>query len=127
MKKIDMILVASAAALSLVLTGPALAQMTMDHGKMGMDQGKMGMDQGKMPMAAAPSMTDGEIRKIDKENGKVTIKHAEIKSLDMPGMTMVFTAKEKSLLDKIQTGDKVKFAVINDGGKMVVTDIQTVK
>ena len=120
MKKIDMILVASAAALSLVLTGPALAQMTMDHGK-------MGMDQGKMPMAAAPSMTDGEIRKIDKENGKVTIKHAEIKSLDMPGMTMVFTAKEKSLLDKIQTGDKVKFAVINDGGKMVITDIQTVK
>lgn len=42
-------------------------------------------------------------------------------------MTMIFTAKEKSLLDKVQAGDKVKFAVINDGGKMVVTDIQTVK
>lgn len=72
-------------------------------------------------------MTDGEIRKVDKEAGKVTIKHGEIKNLEMPGMTMVFTAKEKSLLDKVQAGDKVKFAVINDGGKMVVTDIQTVK
>nr|WP_232460013.1 copper-binding protein [Curvibacter sp. AEP1-3] len=78
----------------------------------------------KMDMS---QMTDGEIRKVDKEAGKVTIKHGEIKNLEMPGMTMVFTAKEKSLLDKVQAGDKVKFAVINDGGKMVVTDIQTVK
>ncbi|NBW49917.1 MAG: copper-binding protein [Betaproteobacteria bacterium] len=78
----------------------------------------------KMDMS---QMTDGEIRKVDKDAGKVTIKHGEIKNLEMPGMTMVFTAKEKSLLDKVQPGDKVKFAVINDGGKMVVTDIQTVK
>lgn len=78
----------------------------------------------KMDMS---QMTDGEIRKVDKEAGKVTIKHGEIKNLEMPGMTMVFTAKEKSLLDKVQAGDKVKFAVINNGGKMVVTDIQTVK
>jgi Cu(I)/Ag(I) efflux system periplasmic protein CusF len=73
------------------------------------------------------SLTDGEIRKVDKEAGKVTIKHGEIKNLEMPGMTMVFTAKEKSLLDKVQAGDKVKFAAISDGGKMVVTDIQAVK
>jgi len=78
----------------------------------------------KMDMS---QMTDGEVRKVDKDAGKVTIKHGEIKNLEMPGMTMVFTAKEKSLLDKVQAGDKVKFAVINDGGKMVVTDIQTVK
>ena len=72
-------------------------------------------------------MADGEIRKVDRDTGKVTIKHGEIQSLDMPGMTMVFTAKEKTLLDKVQAGDKVKFAVINDGGKMVITDIQVVK
>jgi len=78
----------------------------------------------KMDMS---QMTDGEIRKVDKETGKVTIKHGDIKNLEMPGMTMVFTAKEKSLLDKIQAGDKVKFAVINDGGKLVVTDIQAAK
>lgn len=78
----------------------------------------------KMDMS---QMTDGEVRKVDKETGKVTIKHGDIKNLDMPGMTMVFTAKEKSLLEKIQAGDKVKFAVINEGGKLVVTDIQAAK
>ncbi|WP_250207975.1 copper-binding protein [Curvibacter sp. CHRR-16] len=85
------------------------------------------MDNAKMNETQMTSMTDGEIRKVDKDAGKVTIKHGDIKNLDMPGMTMIFVAKEKSLLDKIQAGDKVKFAVINDGGKLVVTEIQPVK
>ena len=68
---------------------------------------------------------EGHLR-IDCEvdNGKVTIKHGEIKHMDMPGMTMVFTAKDKSLLSNVKPGDKVKFMVVNEGGKMVVTDIQ---
>jgi len=70
------------------------------------------------------SLTDGEIKKVDLDNGKVTIKHGDIKHLDMPGMTMVFTAKDKGLLTNIKPGDKVKFMVVNEGGKMVVTDIQ---
>jgi Cu/Ag efflux protein CusF len=40
--------------------------------------------------AATDDMTDGEVRKVDKEGGKLTLKHADIKSLDMPAMTMVF-------------------------------------
>ena len=72
-------------------------------------------------------MTDGEIRRVDKAAGKLTIKHAEIKSLDMPGMTMVFTARDPALLEPLQVGDKVRFAVVSEGGKMVVTAIQTVK
>ena len=70
------------------------------------------------------SLTDGEIRKVDLDNGKVTIKHGDIKHLDMPGMTMVFTAKDKGLLSNLKPGDKVKFMVVNEGGKMVVTDIR---
>ncbi|MCO5337024.1 copper-binding protein [Delftia tsuruhatensis] len=70
------------------------------------------------------SLTDGEIKKIDLDNGKVTIKHGDIKNLDMPGMTMVFPVKEKSLLNNLKPGDKVKFMVINEGGKMLVTDIK---
>ena len=76
---------------------------------------------------AAASMTDGEIRKIDKDTSKITIKHGDIKHLEMPGMTMVFNAKDKSLLDKVQVGDKVRFMVVSDGGKMVVTDIEAAK
>ena len=81
-----------------------------------------------LPVAAlaqtTPSMTDGEVRKVDLEAGKVTIKHGDIKHLDMPGMTMVFTAKDKAILNNIKTGDKIKFMVVSDAGKMVVTEIQ---
>ncbi len=74
--------------------------------------------------AGADDMTDGEVRKIDLEAGKVTLKHADIKSLDMPAMTMVFVVKDKALLEKLKTGEKVRFKVVNDGGKFTVTDIQ---
>ena len=69
-------------------------------------------------------MTEGLIRKIDKENSKVTIKHEEIKSLDMPPMTMVFQVSNQSLLDKIKVGETVKFTVIQQGEKLVITDIK---
>ncbi len=76
---------------------------------------------------AASHLTDGEVRKIDKEAGKLTLRHAEIKSLDMPGMTMVFVVKDKALLDKLQPGDKIRFKAINDGGKFTVTELEAAK
>ena len=54
-------------------------------------------------------MTDGEIRKVDKETKKITIKHGEITNLDMPGMTMLFQVKDPAMLDMVKPGDKVKF------------------
>ena len=69
-------------------------------------------------------MTNGIVRKIDKENSKITIKHEEIKNLDMPPMTMVFQVKNKALIDKIQVGETVKFTVVQEGGKIVVTDLK---
>ena len=74
---------------------------------------------------AAVEMTDGVIRKIDKNNSKITIKHGEIRNLDMPGMTMVFQVKHPDLLDKVQAGDKVKFRAEKSGSAFVVTDIQS--
>ena len=76
---------------------------------------------------AATDMTDGEIRKVDKENGKLTIKHAEIKNVNMPGMTMVFQVKDKAMLDKVQAGDKVKFKAASEAGKFTVTELEAVK
>lgn len=73
--------------------------------------------------SAAADMTKGVIRKIDKANKKITIKHGEIKNLEMPGMTMVFQVKDHVLLDKVATGDKVKFRVEKTGNAFVVTDI----
>ncbi|MDO9002572.1 MAG: copper-binding protein [Aquabacterium sp.] len=75
--------------------------------------------------ASAAVMADGVIRKIDKDNKKVTIKHGEIANLQMPGMTMVFQVRNAALLDKIQVGDKVKFHAEKQEGAIVVTDVQT--
>jgi Cu(I)/Ag(I) efflux system protein CusF len=69
-------------------------------------------------------MTNGVVRKIDLENSKITIKHEEIKNLDMPPMTMVFQVRNKALIDKVKVGETVKFTVVQEGGKLVVTDLQ---
>ena len=78
-------------------------------------------------MTHSADMAEGEIRKVSKDTGKLTIKHGPIKSLDMPPMTMVFTAKNPALLDKVAVGDKVRFSVVDEGGQMLVTDIQPAK
>lgn len=77
--------------------------------------------------AAAADMTEGEVRKIDKEANKVTIKHGEIKNLDMPAMTMVFQARNGALLDKLKVGDKIRFVAEQSASGLVVTDIQPAK
>ena len=73
---------------------------------------------------ASADLSEGEVRKVDRDNGRLTIKHGPLKNLDMPGMTMVFVVKDKAMLDKLKTGDKVKFKAVNDGGKFTVTEIQ---
>lgn len=78
------------------------------------------------PDAAAPSI-DGEVRKVDKEQGKVTLKHGPISNLDMPGMTMVFKVADPKMLDAIIQGDKVKFAADKVNGALTVTAIEVAK
>ena len=111
--KLRAILSAGALAFTAFAINPVFAQTNMDHAKMG--------------MAATPGMTDGEVRKIDKDAGKITIKHGDIKHMDMPGMTMVFVVKDKALLDKTAIGAKIQFMVMSESGQMVVTDIQPTK
>jgi Cu/Ag efflux protein CusF len=76
---------------------------------------------------SSADMTDGEVRKVDKDNKKITLKHGEIKNLEMPPMTMVFQVKDAAMLDKVQPGDKVRFKVEKVGGGMVVTEINAAK
>lgn len=77
--------------------------------------------------AGAADMTDAEVRKVDVEGGKVTLKHGDIKNLDMPAMTMVFVVRDKSVLARLSAGDKVKFRATNDAGKLTVTEILSAK
>jgi Cu(I)/Ag(I) efflux system periplasmic protein CusF len=73
------------------------------------------------------NMTDAEVRKIDVESKKITLKHAEIKNLDMPGMTMVFKVQDPKQLGQLKVGDKIKFKAEKVNGDYVVTDIQMAK
>ncbi len=89
-------------------------------------QPKAGDAKMEQPMSTT-DMTAGEVRKVDKDAKKITIRHGEIKNLEMPGMTMVFQVKDSAFLDKVQTGDKVKFKVEKSGSAIVITDIQVEK
>ena len=75
------------------------------------------------PDNAAPE-TEGEVRRIDKANGKLTLRHGPIRNLDMPGMTMVFRVADPRWLDALHEGDKVRFSAENVGGALVVTAIE---
>jgi Cu(I)/Ag(I) efflux system periplasmic protein CusF len=72
-------------------------------------------------------MTPGEVQKVDKGAGQLTIKHGAIKSLDLPSSTILFTVRDPALLDTVQPGDKVKFKAMNDGGKVIVTEFEVMK
>ena len=76
--------------------------------------------------AAATPMTDGEVRKVDREAGKVTLRHGPIANLDMPGMTMVFKATDPKMLENLKEGDKVRFSADRVNGAITVTRIEAV-
>jgi Cu(I)/Ag(I) efflux system protein CusF len=84
---------------------------------------------GHHPVVAASTaaMTEGEVRKVDKAARKLTIKHGEIKSLDMPPMTMVFLVKDTAMLDKVKAGDRIRFVAEKSDAGFVVTDLQAAK
>ena len=75
------------------------------------------------PAAATGEMTDGEVRKVDKENRKITLKHGEIRNLEMPPMTMVFQVNDAAMLDQVKVGDKVRFRASKQGNSIVATEI----
>ena len=77
--------------------------------------------------AASADMTDAEVRKVDREAGKLTLKHGDIKSLDMPAMTMVFQVRDKAMLEKLQPGTRIQFKAAKEGGKFVVTELKVVQ
>jgi Cu(I)/Ag(I) efflux system protein CusF len=70
------------------------------------------------------TMTQGEVRKVDKDARKITIKHEPLQNLDMPAMTMVFQVGEPAMLEQVKTGDKIKFQAEKIGGAFTVTRIE---
>lgn len=101
------------------LTALPLSAQTTDHNAHHPETGKVAQ--------TAVSMTDGEVRKVDMDAKKITIRHGAIENLGMTPMTMVFQASDPALLDKVKTGDKIKFRAENTGGAYTVTQIEPAK
>jgi Cu(I)/Ag(I) efflux system protein CusF len=110
-------LILGAAILAAATSGVAQTAAPVDQGA------RLAQAQG----AVASDFGEGEVRKVDKAAGKITLRHGEIKSLDMPAMTMVFVASKPEMLDQVKAGDKVRFRATNEGGAYMVTEIQAAK
>lgn len=74
--------------------------------------------------AFAQAPAEGEVRKLDLPQQKVTLKHNGVQALGMPPMTMVFRVKTPSMLDGLAVGDHVKFTVEKVEGTYTVTQMQ---
>lgn len=77
--------------------------------------------------AAFAQLSEGEVRKIDRNAGKITVKHGEIKSVDMPPMTMVFEVRDRKPIEQIKLGEAVRFDVEKQGGAYVLTRLEGAK
>lgn len=74
-------------------------------------------------VGATAQSVDAEVRKVDSAQHKLTLKHAEIKNLDMPPMTMVFRVADPKMLDGLKAGDKVKVDVDKVDGQYTVVKL----
>jgi Cu/Ag efflux protein CusF len=75
------------------------------------------------PAWAQSPTAAGEVTKVDKPGGRITLRHGEIKSLDMPPMTMVFRVRDARMLDSVAVGDRVRFTAEKVDGNYTVTSI----
>lgn len=80
-----------------------------------------------LPAAAQTATVDGQVQKIDPAQGKVTLRHAPIKNLDMDAMTMVFRVQDPEQLKGLKAGDKVKFAADRVNGSITIIKIEKAK
>ena len=107
--------VALATVLAAALTLPALAE-EKHH--------KSEASSGAGTSHSAAALSDGEIRRVDKDAKKITVRHGPLANLDMPAMTMVFQVKDPAMLDRVKAGDKVKFQAEKIGGAFTITRIE---
>lgn len=75
-------------------------------------------------LTAQAQSVEGEVRKVDLTQARVTLAHGEIKSLDMPAMTMVFRVRDKAWLKDLAVGDKIRFDAEKIDGLYTVTALR---
>lgn len=81
-----------------------------------------------MLLLAAPALsadyTKGEVTKVDAKQKKLTIRHEELKNLDMPAMKMVFGVADEAMLGRVKEGQRIEFVAERVNGRLLVTEIK---
>ena len=98
------------------LSLPSFAQHSHDHGA-----------PASAAAAASAPLVEGEVRKVDAAQGRLTLRHGPIPNLDMGAMTMVFRVAEPAMLASLKEGDKVRFTAGRVAGAITVLSIETAK
>jgi Cu(I)/Ag(I) efflux system protein CusF len=90
----------------------------------GMDM--KGMETGKKPTAGTQVVhkATGVVKKVDPKSGIVTLAHDPVKSLNWSAMTMGFTVKDKTLLDKLPLDRKVEVEFVQQGKDYIITTVK---
>ena len=70
---------------------------------------------------------EGEVRKVDREARKLTLRHGPIPNLEMPDMTMVFRVSDPKMLDGLEAKQKVRFTADRIEGQLTVTSLEVVQ
>jgi Cu(I)/Ag(I) efflux system periplasmic protein CusF len=73
---------------------------------------------------SSDALSTGDVRKVDPDAKKITIRHGPLENLGMPPMTMVFQVSDPGLLGQVKTGDKIRFKAEKSGGTFVITRIE---
>lgn len=113
MKTVHTILLIGALGAAASFALPAQAQMTSSQNHAAVAATK----------DAKVDLSEGEVRKVDQENKRITLQHGPVRNLGMPAMTMVFQAADPAMLGMVKVGDHVRFKATSPGGKLTVTEI----
>lgn len=108
----------TAFTLLLASGAPAAAQTASGH-----DPAHVAPAPGATAASELP-WTDAEVRRIDAAAGKISLRHGEIRNLDMPPMTMVFQMSDPSGLAALAVGDRVRFTAVQRYGAYTVVQIE---
>ena len=94
----------------------AFAQSTHGH-----DHGGHAMQMS--PASGVPAFVEGEVKELDRDSAKVTLKHGPIGNIGMPAMTMTFSVKDPGQLNGIKAGDAIRFKAEKAEGGFLVTQL----
>lgn len=76
------------------------------------------------PQTGAVHKTSGVVKALDQANGKVTLAHDQVATLNWPAMTMSFGVRDKSLLEKLAVGKKIDVEFTQQGSNYIISSVK---